>query len=155
MLIFFRSGEDKDKVRQAIKDKTVHSAVARSTAPTSSSSQAIGKKKRKPSFVEPSFVSTPATTSRAVTDAPAPRVPNAIYPPTASQVIEVGEEAEVDNQEEEEPPERLYATLSTSIVGIQYYKGDVDRVIGCMHNANALGRPCRVWRTGEARSGTT
>ncbi|KAF9650574.1 hypothetical protein BDM02DRAFT_3164771 [Thelephora ganbajun] len=115
--------EDQERIRQAIKDKTVHAAVARSTAPTSSSSQATEKKKkRKASFVEPSFTSTSAT-SRAVVDAPASRVPNAIYPPTASQMFEVAEEADVDVQEEEEPPEELYTTLNTNIVGVQYYKG--------------------------------
>lgn len=128
--MFFGSAGDKAKVRQAIKDKTVHAAVARSTASASSSSQTTDKKKRKVSFVEPPFASTSATSSSAVVDAPAPRVPNAIYPPTASQIIEVAEEAEVDNPEEDEPPERLYTTLSTSIVGVQYYKGNVHGVLG-------------------------
>lgn len=93
--------------------------VARSTASTSTSSQTTEKKKRKASSVEPSFVST----SNAVVNASTPRVPGAIYPLTASQMIEVAEEADVDEPEEGEPPERLYTTLNTSIVGVQYYKG--------------------------------
>lgn len=122
-LTFFSSAEDKAKVRQAIKDKTVHAAIASTTATTSSSSQTVEKKKRKASFVEPSFASTSTATSRAFVDAPTPRVPNAIYPPTASQVIEVAGEVDVDEPEEDEPPERLYTTLNTSVVGVQYYKG--------------------------------
>jgi len=54
---------------------------------------------------------------------PAPRVPNAIYPPTASQMIEVAEEADADEPEEDEPLEELYTTLNTNIVGVQYYEG--------------------------------
>lgn len=38
-------------------------------------------------------------------------------------MIEVAEEADADEPEEDEPPEELYTTLSTSIVGVQYYKG--------------------------------
>jgi len=127
--MFFDSAEDKAKVRQAIKDKTVHAAVARSTASASSSSQTTEKKKRKISFVEPPLASTSTTSSSAVVGAPAPRVPNAVYPPTASQIIEVAEEAEVDNTEEDEPLERLYTTLSTNVVGVQYYKGSFHRAL--------------------------
>lgn len=121
-LIFFASAEDKTKVRQAIKDKTVHGVVARSTVSTSNSSQ-TAKKKRKTSSIEPSFASTSTTASKPAVGTPVLKVPNAIFPPTASQVIEVAEEADVDEPEEDEPPERLYTTLNTSIVGVQYYKG--------------------------------
>jgi hypothetical protein len=104
--------------------------VAHSTASTSDSAQTAEKKKKKASFVEPSFASTSTTTSRAVADTPTPRVPNAIYPPTASQVIEVAEEADIEEPEEDEPPERLYTTLNTNVVGVQYYKGCVRCVFG-------------------------
>jgi hypothetical protein len=45
-------------------------------------------------------------------------------------MIEVAEEAEVDNPEEDEPPEQLYTTLSTNVVGVQYYKGNMLHVLG-------------------------
>lgn len=96
------------------------------TAPTPSTSQATEKKKRKASFIEPSFTST-SKTSTAVPATLAPRVPNAIYQPTASQMIEVAEEADADEPEEDEPPEELYTTLNTNIVGVQYYKGYMRR----------------------------
>lgn len=150
-LIFSASVEDKAKVRQAIKNKTVHAVVARSTASTSNSSQAV-EKKRKASFIEPPSISTSTATSRAVADTP--RVPNAIYPPTASQVIEVAEEADAEEPEEDEPPERLYTILNTSIVGVQYYQGYMRRLSDCLSRPNALGRSRRVWGTGEACSGT-
>lgn len=144
------SAEDQAKVRLAIKNKTVHAAVAQLTATTSnSSSQAAEKKKRKASFIEPSFVSTPAT-SGVVAPTPAPRVPSAIYPPTASQMIEVAEEADFNEPEEDEPPEELYTTLNTNIVGVQYYNGYMRQNICCAPHIDASARSYRVWRTCEA-----
>lgn len=131
-LLIFDRAEDQAKVRLAIKNKTVRQVVPRSTASTSGTSQANEKKKRKASFIEPpSFASTSATPS-AVVVTPAPRVPSAIYPPTASQVIEAAEEADVGSPEDE-PLEELYTTLQTSIVGVQYYKGYicVKRFVMC------------------------
>ena len=127
LLTFFDSAEDRAKIRQAIKDGSVHVAVARSTESASGPSQTTGKK-RKASFAEPSFASISGETSTAVMDTLAPRVPNAIYAPTASQMIEAAEEAELDAPDEE-PPERLYTTLNTSVVGVQYYKGDMRRQV--------------------------
>ena len=150
MLIFLDRSEDHAKIRLAIKNKTVHAAVARSTASASSSSQVAEKKKRKASFIEPSFVST-STALSAVATIPAPRIPNAIYPPTASQAIEVAEEADAE-EPEDEPPERLYTILNTSIVGVQYYKGCIGRILGSVPHPDALGRSRRVWGTGETRS---
>jgi len=86
--------------------------------------------------------------------APAPRVPNAIYPPTASQMIEVAEEADPDDSEEEEPPEELYTTLHTSIVGVQYYKGYMRQKPGRTSDIDASARSRWVRRTGEARTRT-
>jgi len=117
--------------------------------PTPSTSQATEKKKRKASFIEPSFAST-STIPNAVTVAPAPGVPSAIYPPTASQMIEVAEEADANEPEEDEPPEELYTTLNTNIVGVQYYKGYMRRKLGCTPRIDASARSRRVWRTGEA-----
>ena len=42
-------------------------------------------------------------------------------------MIEVAEEADADEPEEDEPPEELYTTLNTNIVGVQYYKGYMRR----------------------------
>lgn len=88
----------------------------------------------------------------APTPAPAPRVPNAIYPPTASQIIEVAEEADLNDSEEDEPPEELYTTLHTSIVGVQYYKGYIRQKLGCTSNIDTSARPRWVRGTGETRT---
>jgi hypothetical protein len=120
---------------------------------TPSTSQATEKKKRKASFIEPSFAST-STTSSTVAATLAPRVPNTIYPPTASQMIEVAAEADADEPEEDEPPEELYTTLNTNVVGVQYYKGYMRRKLGCTPRINASARSRRVWRTGETRTRT-
>ena len=146
------SAEDQARVRLAIKNKTVHPPVARPTAPTPGPSQAGETKKRKASFIEPSFAST-STIPSAVAATPAPRVPNAIYPPTTSQMIEVAEEADVDDSEDE-PPEEMYTTLHTSIVGVQYYKGYMRQKLRCTCHIHTLGRSRRVWGAGEARTGT-
>ena len=69
-------------------------------------------------------------------------------------MIEVAEEADADESEEDEPPERLYTTLNTSVVGIQYYKGYTPGALGRAPHADTLGRSRRVWGTGETRSGT-
>ena len=151
MLIFLDRSEDHARIRLAIKNKTVHAAVARSTASASSSSQVAEKKKRKASFIEPSFVSTSAALSTVAT-IPTPRIPNAIYPPTASQMIEVAEEADASEPEEDEPPEELYTTLNTNIVGVQYYKGCMRRKPGRTLRINTSARSRRVWRTGEAQA---
>jgi len=119
------------------------------TASTPSTSQAAEKKKRKASFIEPSFTST-STTSSAVPPTLALRVPNAIYLPTASQMIEVAEEADADEPEEDEPPEELYTTLNATVVGVQYYKGYMRWKLGCTPRTNTSARSRRVWRTGEA-----
>lgn len=79
-------------------------------------------------------------------------MPNAIYPPTASQVIEVAEEADLDEPAEDEPIERLYTTLNTSIVGVQYYKGYIRHILGCILHTDPLGRFGWVWGTSEACS---
>jgi hypothetical protein len=69
-------------------------------------------------------------------------------------MIEVAEEAVADEPEEDEPLERLYTTLNTSVVGVQYYKGfKVDELVLC-HMLIPLGRSRWVWGTGEACSGT-
>ena len=73
-----------------------------------------------------------------------------IYQPTASQMIEVAEEADADEPEEDEPPEELYTTLNTNIVGVQYYKGCMRRKPGRTLRINTSARSRRVWRTGEA-----
>jgi len=146
---FFDRAEDQAKIRLAIKNKTVRAVVARPTAPTPGPSQPKESKKRKASFIEPSFASTSATSS-AVTVAPVPRVPNAIYPPTASQMIEVAEEADPDDSEEEEPPEELYTTLNTSIVGVQYYKGYMRPKLGRTTGTDFPARPRWLRGTGEA-----
>lgn len=69
-------------------------------------------------------------------------------------MIEVAEEADADGSEEDEPPEELYTTLNTSIVGVQYYKGYMRQKHCCMTHIDASGRSRWVWRTGEARKGT-
>lgn len=152
-LIFLGRPEDQAKIQLAIRNKTVHAAVARSTMPAPNTSQATEKKKRKASFIEPSFASTSRTPS-AVTVTTAPRVPNAIYPPTASQMIEVAEEADANEPEEDELPEELYTTLNTNIVGVQYYNGYMRRKLGYTSRIDASARSRRVWRTGEARTRT-
>ena len=53
-------------------------------------------------------------------------------------MIEAAEEADPDDSEEDEPPEELYTTLHTSIVGVQYYKGGYMRQkLGCTSNIDA------------------
>lgn len=68
-------------------------------------------------------------------------------------MIEAAEEVDEDVPEEEEPPERRYTTLNTSVVGVQYYKGDTCHPLGCAPRTNVLDRTCRIRRTSEARSG--
>jgi len=69
-------------------------------------------------------------------------------------MIEVAEEADPDDSEEDEPPEELYTTLQTSIVGVQYYKGYMRQKLGCTSNIDASARPRWVRGTGEARTRT-
>ena len=68
-------------------------------------------------------------------------------------MIEVAEEADSDDSEEDELPEELYTTLSTSIVGVQYYKGYMRQKLGCASDTDVSGRPRWVWGTGETRTG--
>ena len=69
-------------------------------------------------------------------------------------MIEVAEEADPDDSEEEEPPEELYTTLNTSIVGVQYYKGYIHQKLGCTYSADAFGRPRWVRGTSQTRART-
>lgn len=69
-------------------------------------------------------------------------------------MMEVTEEADANEPQEDEPIEELYTTLSTNVVGIQYYKGYMRQIPGHMTCINALTRSRRVWRAGETRTGT-
>ena len=51
-------------------------------------------------------------------------------------MIEVAEEADASEPEEDEPPEELYTTLNTNIVGVQYYKGYMRQNIGFTTHIN-------------------
>ena len=68
--------------------------------------------------------------------------------------MEVTEEADADDPQEDEPIEELYTTLSTNVVGIQYYEGYMRQILGHMTCVNALTRSRWVWRTGETRTRT-
>ena len=68
-------------------------------------------------------------------------------------MIEATEEADAGDSEEDEPPEELYTTLHTSIVGVQYYKGYTHRIFFASRT-DASGRSRWVWRTGETPTGT-
>jgi len=69
-------------------------------------------------------------------------------------MIEVAEEADGNDPGEDEPPEELYTTLNTNVVGVQYYEGCVSQKLCRTCRTNASSRPRWVRRTGETRPGT-
>lgn len=70
-------------------------------------------------------------------------------------MIEVAEEADVGDSEEDEPLEELYTTLTTSIVGVQYYKGYMRQKLCRALHIDASSRSRWIWRTSETRKGAT
>jgi len=68
-------------------------------------------------------------------------------------MIEAAEEADVEDAQEDEPPEELYTTLNTEVVGVQYYEGCVRRSFCWTHHIDGSDRPRRIWGTGEAPTG--
>ncbi|KII92184.1 hypothetical protein PLICRDRAFT_133581 [Plicaturopsis crispa FD-325 SS-3] len=87
-------------------------------APAPSATPAMSQKKRKAAFeaAHPSSQATAPSSSQPSSSQPL----RPLAPPTASQYAE--EEIEQDVPEEEARDE-LYCTMSTSVVGVQYYNG--------------------------------
>lgn len=117
------SSQDQAKVRRAIANQRVDPSDIPSTAkaapptiihatPSTSQAPAPSQKKRKAAIEQPASHLSSAR----------PAVPAT----THSMIHDVDEDDEVTIIEPD-PVDELYRTLSTSIVGVQYYKGESSR----------------------------
>jgi SWI/SNF-related matrix-associated actin-dependent regulator of chromatin subfamily A3 len=136
--------QDQAKVRRAIANQRVDPAdiplSARAAAPTiahvtpsTSQAPALRQKKRKAVFDQ-------AAHTNSQSGSAGPAVPAT----TRSIIHDIDDDDEVTIIEPD-PVDELYCTLRTSIVGVQYYKGECPRTLAYIY-IDVISRPCRSWR---------
>jgi SWI/SNF-related matrix-associated actin-dependent regulator of chromatin subfamily A3 len=124
--------QDQVKVRRAIANQRVDPAdiplSARAAAPTiahvtpsTSQAPALRQKKRKAAFDQ-------AAHTNSQSGSAGPAVPAT----TRSIIHDIDDDDEVTIIEPD-PVDELYCTLRTSIVGVQYYKGECSRTLAYIH----------------------
>jgi SWI/SNF-related matrix-associated actin-dependent regulator of chromatin subfamily A3 len=110
----FRRSEDQNKVRKAISVRHVDSSDVPTTARISQPEvNGSSQKKRKAAAEAPVAPSRPANIASS----------SHAKVPSAARVIDVDEEFENEEPQEEEAVDELYCTMTTNIVGVQYYNG--------------------------------
>jgi SWI/SNF-related matrix-associated actin-dependent regulator of chromatin subfamily A3 len=112
----FRRPDDQVKVRKAISARRVDPSDIPETARISQPDVSGPSQKKRKAVAEasvgPSRPAAVASSSR-------------VQAPSATRVIDVDEELENEEPQEEESVDELYCTMTTNIVGVQYYNGKV------------------------------
>lgn len=105
--------EDQVKIRKAISTRRVDpSDIPESAKISQPGVPGPSQKKRKAESEAPVAPSRPANLASSHAQAP-----------SAARVIDVDEEVDDDEPQEEEAIDELYCTMTTNVVGVQYYNG--------------------------------
>ncbi|KAK0225975.1 SNF2 family N-terminal domain-containing protein [Armillaria fumosa] len=155
----FRS-DDHRRIRKAVSERRVDPAdippsaqTVKSTFINASATSIPSQKKRKARQEAASGSQRPALSSERP-PSPAQVSATSAYPPSSTPVDET---LIADEIPEEEPADKLYSTMRTNVVGLQYYKGLVgpgeeviiQRDVNNMYDVNAV----RVLNIGKVQVG--